>query len=299
VAGDAPGRGVTRERLNDYATSLALSNAPLTVMTRIRQLGNAMRAMAPDQDWTWILRAADRMRARAIHARDKRSKIVDSSRLAELGIAIMDQADRSSDETAVRRAADYRDGLIIAFLAYRPIRMRNLAMIACGQHLIRSGTGWRLVFTADETKTGQPIEMAFPGDLVDHLERYLAVHRPVLLNVGMRHGRPPTDALWVSSHGQAACASTIAVQVKACTRAAFGQAVNPHLFRDCAATSIALNDPTHARIIAGILGHATLTTSERYYNQAQSVDAGRRYQATIAGLRKSADRVLPSEPDND
>jgi hypothetical protein len=41
-----------------------------------------------------------------------------------------------------------------------------------------------------------------------------------------------------------------------------------------------------------------VTASERYYSQAQSVDAGRRDQATIDRLRKSAGRVLSSEPDN-
>ena len=28
----------------------------------------------------------------------------------------------------------------------------------------------------------------------------------------------------------------------------FGHALNPHLFRDCAATSIAIEDPDHVRI---------------------------------------------------
>ena len=35
-----------------------------------------------------------------------------------------------------------------------------------------------------------------------------------------------------------------------------------------------------------ILGHTTLMTSERHYNQAGSLQAGRRYARTIADLRR-------------
>ena len=37
------------------------------------------------------------------------------------------------------------------------------------------------------------------------------------------------------------------------TKAAFGLPLNPHLFRDCAATSIAIQDPEHVRIAASLL----------------------------------------------
>ena len=37
---------------------------------------------------------------------------------------------------------------------------------------------------------------------------HAGVYRPILLDVGARHGRPPTDALWISAIGQEACAAT-------------------------------------------------------------------------------------------
>jgi integrase len=91
---------------------------------------------------------------------------------------------------------------------------------------------------------------------------------------------------------------TIAHHIKRHTRAAFGKAVNPHLFRDCAATSIAIVDPVHVRIIAAILGHSTMDTSERYYNQARGLEAGRRYQDTVAGLRKDGGKRSGTPPDS-
>jgi integrase/recombinase XerD len=57
------------------------------------------------------------------------------------------------------------------------------------------------------------------------------------------------------------------------------------LFRDAAATSIAIDDPEHVTNIMRVLGHSTLAKSERHYNQARGLEAGRRYQATIQTIR--------------
>ena len=81
--------------------------------------------------------------------------------------------------------------------------------------------------------------------------------------------------------GYFAIATTIARR----TATAFGRPINPHLFRDCAATSIAIDDPEHVRVASQILGHRSTATTERYYNQAQAIDAARRYQHFLVGLR--------------
>ena len=117
--------------------------------------------MAPELDWRWILRAADRLRVTAAPARDKASRLVSPKRLMQLGLAIMNEADTTSRETAVRRAADYRDGLIVALLALCPLRMRNLTMIHLRPALGSACTGWLLIYAAAETKTGRPRKHRF------------------------------------------------------------------------------------------------------------------------------------------
>jgi integrase/recombinase XerD len=69
------------------------------------------------------------------------------------------------------------------------------------------------------------------------------------------------------------------------TAEAFGKPINPHLFRDCAATSIAIDDPEHVRTASQILGHRSTATTEQYYNQAQAIEAARRYQDFLVALR--------------
>jgi integrase/recombinase XerD len=74
--------------------------------------------------------------------------------------------------------------------------------------------------------------------------------------------------------------------VRARTREGLGRAINPHLFRDCAATSIAIDDPDHVRVASSLLGHRTVSTTEKYYNQARSVEASRLMQNFLLSLRR-------------
>src|SRR4051812_13545632 len=49
------------------------------------------------------------------------------------------------------------------------------------------------------------------------------------------------------------------------TRRLVGVAINPHLLRDCAATSLSTVSPAAALSAAALLGHRQFATTERYY----------------------------------
>ena len=108
----------------------------------------------------------------------------------------------------------------------------------------------------------------------------------LLAAITRRGAKPAGDALWVSSHGSPLTGMTIYNSIRMHTEKAFGRAVNPHLFRDAAATTLAIADPAHVRIAAPLLGHRTFTTTERYYQQAQSFDAHRAYVDALFGKAK-------------
>ncbi len=74
------------------------------------------------------------------------------------------------------------------------------------------------------------------------------------------------------------------------TERAFGLPVNPHLFRDCAATSIAIDDPTSVRMAASVLGHAGFGSTEKYYNLATGLEAGRAYSSVLCARRSGTKR---------
>jgi integrase len=199
-------------------------------------------------------------------------------------------ADILGETDATGAALQYRNGLIIAFLAYCPIRAANLAVIAIGGHLVKRGDAWWLTFVAAETKQRRHLEFPFPAGLAPALERYLMLHRPILAARGAHRGSAGA-ALWISQDGGVLTAGGMAQAIERLTEAALGAPINPHLFRDCAATGIAIDAPEHAHIIAPILGHTTPETSERHYNLARGLDAGRHYHVILGTKRKNAKRA--------
>jgi integrase/recombinase XerD len=70
-----PAERITPERLAAYLEELKRTNRGHTIQTRIQELGDAMEALAPSSDWRFIKRAAGRLRANTIPARDKRGRL--------------------------------------------------------------------------------------------------------------------------------------------------------------------------------------------------------------------------------
>jgi integrase/recombinase XerD len=123
-----------------------------------------------------------------------------------------------------------------------------------------------------------------PEWIVPFLERYLREVRPMFL------GATQHDGLWVSTKGGPLTGNAISSIITNRTRDAFGQPVNPHLFRACAATTIAILDPGRIGIARDLLGHVSLATTHAHYNKARSIEASRLYASILAGLTPRAPR---------
>jgi integrase/recombinase XerD len=279
----APGDRITPDRVRTYAADLEAENASGTVIARIIELKIMASIMTPARDWSWIYRMASSIRVRHEPARPKRHRLFDITRLLNLGIDLMAEAE--NETTGLRRFKTYRDGLMIASLASRPLRLRNLTGLILDRTLVQRGDGWWIEIPAAETKTKDPIELPWPEMLVPHLETYLANHRAGIVALRGFSSGVLGDALWLSMHGLPMTDNAIYIRIVARTREGLGQAINPHLFRDCAATSIAIDDPAHVGIASRLLGHRTGSTTERYYNQARSLEASRLMQKSVVARR--------------
>ena len=242
--------------------------------------------MAPERDWSWLRSAAAVLRSRAKSVRNKRARLRAPHELTALGRSLMLEAEAACNWTALQRAIQFRDGLVIVLLAYRPLRLRNFAALALDRHLTRHGNRFWIHIPASETKSSRVFEAPMPEALNAQLERYLSYYRPILLNRGGRRAAAELDALWVSEVGTAMAGISIHKRIRKHTRAAFGEPVPPHWFRDAAATSIAIEDPLHVRGIVSILGHASLDTAEQHYIQARTIEASRRHLRVIADFRR-------------
>lgn len=279
----------TPDRIARFIAELQTMVALSTTISYVRYLELAVRALLPNQDFGWLLPIVARVRRLPAHAHDKRSRLVAFDELFAYGLDLMERAEHDCDLSLPQRACGYRDGLMLALLAARPLRRGNFSRIEIGRHLVRRGDDYWLCFAAYEVKNRIELEMPIPTILVPCLERYLSQHRPVLCAGADRlHGsrlHPAGNYLWVTSYHSAMSPGSVYGRITALTKAKFGRCVNPHLFRDSAATSVAIDDPAHVYITKSILGHTTLRMSEKYYNQATSLEATRRYQQHIQERR--------------
>ncbi|MGE0853690.1 MAG: hypothetical protein AB7O44_29440, partial [Hyphomicrobiaceae bacterium] len=94
-----------------------------------------------------------------------------------------------------------------------------------------------------------------------------------------------SNRLWITIRATPMTDNTIYSHVRHLTQQQLGRPINPHLFRDCAATFIAEQAPDQIHIVARILGHDTLRSSEAHYNQAGMLSAQTQYLIALAAVR--------------
>jgi integrase len=280
---DPPALRITPERVRRYVDSLVcLGNSTASIIARLRELGEVAKSMDPGRSWSFINALESRTRARHKPARDKRNLKL-SDELVGLGLSLIDKA---TAFTGLEAAILHRDGLMIALLALVPLRRRNFAGLQLGRNVLAIHNVWLIMLDESETKTHAPLDFLWPDELIAPLRKYLNVYRPLLSAINRRGVKRPGDALWVSSRGSPLTEMAMYLRICAHTQKAFGRAINPHLFRDAAATTLAIADPEHVRVAAPLLGHRTFMTTERHYQQAKAYDAHRAYIKALFGKAK-------------
>ncbi len=272
------------ERIRSFIDMLTASLASRSVATYLADLRFVTHALAPSRSFHSLDRAADYLKKTARPSKNKRERVVPSRDLFSLGFFLMDGAPKSGSR--LRQACQFRDGLMISLLAACPIRVSNFASIEIGRHLIEAPSGLRLVFPAPEVKNRRPLDYPLPYKLNEPISQYISLYRPYLLERRGRYWRGDSgQVLWISQHGTVLNRHAIWTHITRRTRERFGRSINPHLFRDAAATSIAIELPDLVGIIQPVLGHSSTLTAEKYYNQASSLEAARKFQSAIETLR--------------
>tara|TARA_R110000787_G_scaffold262422_9_gene368019 strand:+ start:13294 stop:14361 length:1068 start_codon:yes stop_codon:yes gene_type:complete len=280
----APDERVTPERVDAYIRDISPTLQPSGLWNYIKNLKDAMRAMAPERDWTWLHQIEHRL-SRLIPRKHHGNHLPDSQTLLEFGLSLM--TDKSAEGTRNPHALRlrYRDGLIIALLSLIPLRRRNISMMRIGTHLQKSPAGWYLVFEESETKNHKPLDFDFPAMLEVHLTDYLQRVRPLIGNAADH------DWLWPSYKGNGLSGAALYSNITKHIRSGLGIEVTLHQFRDCAATTLALQNPDSVMLAKDLLGHADFRTTQAHYIRSCSINAGRRFLTCLA---KDRDRVTTS-----
>jgi integrase/recombinase XerD len=189
----------------------------MTVASYLGVLCIVVLAIFPENDWHWLKAVQTSMQRRSAPSRNKRERLVPADQLMQLGLDLTEAAKQTLDQLGesdvnarrlVAAARDYRDGLTIALLALRPLRVKNLLAIEIGQHLHLRQSGGRhtLHFTALETKNGRSLNAIWPESLQPVLTHYLQKVRPRLIATKVpmdpaHPSRPLGAKLWVAQGG--------------------------------------------------------------------------------------------------
>jgi hypothetical protein len=274
---------LTVERLAHYLDHLAKTAGSVGRHMFLAKLRDAIRVMFPAQTPPHLPRLVAGLE-RECQPRSLAARVVTTPRLTALSKKLMKQA--VGTDGKINDVVSFRDGLMIGLLALRPVRRRTFSLIQAHTHLCQLGHEWRLIFEGSETKSGRPFAASVPEWIVPFLEHYLREIRPMFRAANYH------DGLWASTKGRPLTDGAIYRIITDRTRDAFGQPVNPHLFRACAATTIALLDPGRIGIARDLLAHVSLVTTHSHYNKASSIAASRLYAGILAEMRSSSQRVI-------
>lgn len=274
---------VDKELIRAFVDDYALGRSENTVASTLRGVAYMLRAVAPPDGLAWLTRLAHRLSNRASPSRPKLPRMASVRELRALADRLMAKGQDLLKDSKRAGAIHYRDGLMVACLLARPLRLRNLAALRIGASFLPEGDGYHALFHKEETKKGVVIDFFYPAWLTEKLAFYLSDIRPLLLG-----GVQIEDEgwLWIGRRGKKMSENNISSRIGNVTMKHLERRVSPHLFRDIGATSIALSDPGHVGITKSVLSHATLSSSQRFYNQARSFAAVRKQGDLLASLRK-------------
>jgi len=282
----APAERVTHERVSAYLAQLQTQVVSWTAWGRLVELLAVANAFSADTDWSWLRRFVRFLETNGQDSRNKYPRLRPAAEIAAWAYTRMD--DLITNPPKRDPASQFRDALMIALLIICPaMRLGNLTRIIIGHHLQRTNDGYRLAFSRDETKTNKPMNLPIPDSLSPYLDHYIHHIRPQLI------GDEEFDRLWITKYGQPMRGKTIYDRITKVTKRAFHVSINPHLFRDCAVTTVAIDEPEHIGIAAPILGHTDPRTTEKHYIQANALVAGRRLRQSVNTLRKE---LTPRHP---
>jgi integrase/recombinase XerD len=275
-----PETRLTPDRLRAYIAELVETVFSVTVSGRITNLAEALRVMTPGTEFLYLNRARRRLKVRAQPVRNKRSRIVPIRDLLRLGLDLIERAETGTFARELWRACVYRDGVMILILCSRPIRRDNLAGMRLGKELTKFDGAYALALPETETKNHRPYDRSLDAELTPFIDRYLEHFRPILLGASL------SDRVWISCRGLAMSGDSIYGKICDHTQRAFGHSISPHLFRDCAMTSLADEDPEHVWLGMSLLHHADPRIAEQHYDHALVSDAVRQYQSYITKSRR-------------
>jgi hypothetical protein len=145
----APAAGqVNLENVSKYMGELDERVRSVTTYGSIYKLRRASQLLDPGGDFGWLIELEKDL-ALVMRPRSKADRLVLTEVLVEAGLTLMAEAKGSTSLSPVKKARQFRDGMMVAMLALHPIRLRNFASLEIGRNFVSidvaGGLGFRLL----------------------------------------------------------------------------------------------------------------------------------------------------------
>jgi site-specific recombinase XerD len=273
-----PAAQVTSTNLEAYISELDTRVRSVTVWNNIYKLRRAAELLSPTTDFSWLAEIEKDL-ALVKQPRSKFDRLVLTDRLVEAGLTLMAEA-QSFARSDFARAKGMRNGLMIALLAFCPIRLKNFAALEVGSTFKEVHGRWWITLPSVTTKSRRPDERCVPELLNRDIVVYLQQCRPVLIR-----SKSNTAALWISARtGAQLTKKNLSTLISKVTLAAVGVDVSPHLFRTAAATTAAAYGGDTPYLASALLNHTDPRVTEESYTRPSSVTASKAYAEIINGF---------------
>lgn len=178
----------------------------------------------------------------------------------------------------VRQAQAMQNAVLLAFLLFFPIRIKNVAALDLNTHFCRpvgKAGRWLFHFDPHEVKNKSAIDGALDERLSAMLVRYVDVFRPVLL-------KSPSSKLFVGQTGTEKDPKSLGKQFFRLIKRSLGLQMNAHLTRHFAGFVYLEANPGHYEAVRQMLGHKSIDTTIRFYSGTATKAAFERYDALIS-----------------
>jgi integrase len=272
-----PAAQVTPSNVEAYIAELTTRVRSVTVWNCIYKLRRGAELLAPNADFSWLAEI-EKDQALVMEPRSKYDRLVFTGRLVEAGLTLVEEA-QSCASSEFHRAKGARNGLMIALLAFCPIRLKNFAALEVGNTFKEVHGRWWITLPSTATKSHRPDERCVPELLNHTIDLYLAQSRPVLLRSST------SNAVWISARtGGPLTKKNLGTLVSKITLATIGVDVSPHLFRTAAASTAAAYGSNTPHLASALLNHTDPRVTEEHYNRASSVTASETYTDIVSGF---------------
>ncbi|UVF21475.1 site-specific integrase [Microvirga terrae] len=270
------GRLITPENVDCYIERVHSGWTSVTLAGSVYKLRTIARILAPASDLEWLTGIAKDLDLVA-YPLERFDRVVLSEVLITAGLTLVTEAQASRRRRPIWRAGQIRDGLMVAMLAYCPIRLKNFSELELGHSFAREQDRRTIKLPGPNVKNRRADLRLIRERLNPAIGLYLTWARPRLMRhtdefmIGDEQSKLLTGPLWVGQYGEALSYGSVERRIMETTKSVIGRALSPHDFRRSGAFTAWYRAGAEPHLASGLLQHDEELVDENY-NLASSLE---------------------------